>query len=90
MDIFKTIIVKAIDVDAARLTCATVQGGQGMLTAALTTDPAGNPPATHYASSGLMPEEIFALMWPSSADVSSDTWQDACARLGLVQVQEPL
>jgi hypothetical protein len=86
-DVFKTIIVKAADQVAAQNTAATVPGGEGMFQAGLTTDPAGAPPATHYISSGYMPEEIVPLMWPSSADVSDQAALDAEARLGLRAIQ---
>jgi hypothetical protein len=85
---FVTIIVPAADVEAARLSCSEIPGGTGMLTAQLTTDVNGAPPATHYASSGTMDDQIAARMWPSSADVSTEEWQTACARLGLRQVVE--
>lgn len=82
-DVFKTIIVPAVDVQPARDAAAMIQGGAGMFQAGLTTDPAGALPITHYISSGWMPEEIPPLMWPSSADVSDDSADDAKARLGL-------
>lgn len=89
-DVFRTLIVPAIDVQAARDTCAMVPGGAGMFSVQLTTDVNGAPPATHYASSGLIPEEIPPLMWPSAADVTEEDWQTACARLGLRQVVEEI
>jgi hypothetical protein len=87
-DVFKTIIVPAVDVQAARDACALVEGGQGMFSVQLTTDVNGAPPATHYASSGAVPEDILPLMWPSSADVSDEPWQEACARVGVRMVVE--
>jgi hypothetical protein len=86
--IFKTIVVAAADVEAARLACATIEGGQGMFSVALTTDPAGAGPATHWGSSGDMPEEILPLMWPSAADISDDQPQAMMTRLGLRMVAE--
>lgn len=86
-DVFKTIIVKAADQLAAQNTAATVQGGQGMFQAPLTTDPNGAATATHFISSGLIPEEILPLMWPSSADISDESAAVAEARLGLHPIQ---
>lgn len=88
-DIFKTIIVAAADVEAAKLACATVAGGGGMFSVQLA--PTADAPApTHFASSGLMPEEILPLMWPSAADISDDQPFDALTRLGLVMWSEPI
>jgi hypothetical protein len=59
-----------------------------MFSVALTTDANGAPPATHWASSGQMPEEILPLMWPSGADISDDSPPTMMARLGLRMVAE--
>ena len=56
MDIFATLIVPAANVAQARTIAATFPGGEGMLTSELSAT--GNAPATHYISSGWMPEEI--------------------------------
>ena len=56
MDIFATIIVPAAQAQAARDAAAAFPGGEGMFTSELSAT--GNAPATHYISSGYMPEEI--------------------------------
>lgn len=56
MDIFATIIVPAAQAQAAREAAATIPGGEGMLTAGLSST--GQEPATHFISSGTMPQEI--------------------------------
>ena len=55
-DIFATIIVTAAQAQAARDAAAQIPGGEGMFTSELSAT--GNAPATHYISSGHMPEEI--------------------------------
>lgn len=56
METFATIIVTAQKADEARTLAATFPGGEGMLTAALSAS--GNEPATHFISSGTMPQEL--------------------------------
>ena len=56
MDIFATIIVPAAQAQAARDAAATIPGGEGMLTAGLSST--GQEPATHYIASGWIPAEI--------------------------------
>lgn len=56
MDIFATLIVTAANVAQSRTIAATFPGGDGMFTSELSAT--GNAPATHYISSGYMPEEI--------------------------------
>lgn len=56
MDIFATLIVTAANVAQARTIAATFTGGEGMFTSELSAT--GNAPATHFISSGWMPEEI--------------------------------
>ena len=56
MDIFATIIVPAVQAQAAREAAAQIPGGEGMLTAGLSAT--GAEPATHYISSGWIPAEI--------------------------------
>lgn len=65
MDIFATIIVPAAQAQAARDAAATIPGGEGMFTSELSAT--GNAPATHYISSGWMPEEIVQAIAPVSA-----------------------
>jgi len=55
-DIFATIIVTAAQAQAARDAAASIPGGEGMFTAGLS--PTGAEPATHYISSGAVPQEI--------------------------------
>jgi hypothetical protein len=87
--VFRTIIVSAADVAAARLACATVEGGQGMFTVQLTQNSDGSGPVTHYGSSGDVPEEILPLMWPSAAYITEDGPQAALASQGLYMYVEP-
>ena len=60
MDIFATIIVTAAQAQAAREAAATIPGGEGMLTAGLSST--GQEPATHYISSGWVPEELVQTL----------------------------
>ena len=65
MDIFATIIVTADNVNQARTLAAELPGGEGMFTSELSAT--GTVPATHYISSGYMPEEIVQAVAPVSA-----------------------
>ena len=56
MDVFATIIVPAAQAQAARDAASAIPGGEGMLTTALSAT--GQEPATHFISSGTMPQEI--------------------------------
>ena len=56
MDIFATIIVTEAQAQAARDAAAQIPGGEGMFTSELSAT--GQEPATHYISSGTMPQEI--------------------------------
>ena len=68
-DIFRTLIVPAAEVDTARAIAAVTPGGEGMWTAGLSAS--GAAPATHYISTGWIPEGWQAM-------VPSQTWeQDA-------------
>lgn len=88
-DIFKTIIVPLASVDDARLIAAQYPDGGHMFIAELTSDLSGNPPATHYASSGYMDDGIPpALAEVAGIDISDEQWPDACARLLLRRVAE--
>ena len=60
MDIFATIIVPSSQAQAARDAAAQIPGGEGMLTAGLS--PTGAEPATHYISSGWVPEELVQTL----------------------------
>lgn len=67
-DTFLTLIVTAAHVDLARNLAASFgPGGAGMWTTPLSAT--GADPATHYVSSGMLPEE-FADMVPTQ------TWED--------------
>lgn len=80
-DIFATIIVPAAQAQAAREAAAAFQGGEGMLTAGLSAT--GAEPATHYISSGWMPEELVqALGMCSVSDLSP---AEAMEQAGLKQ-----
>lgn len=59
-DVFATIIVTAAQAQAARDAAATIPGGDGMFTTSLS--PTGQEPATHFISSGTMPEEIVEVV----------------------------
>ena len=62
MDIFRTLIVPTAYVDLARAIAASFgPGGDGMWTTPLSAD--GLDPASHYISSGFVPEQ-FAYMVP--------------------------
>lgn len=62
-DAFRTLIVPAANVDLARELAASFgTGGSGMWTTPLSASGIG--PATHYVSTGLIPEE-FAYMMPT-------------------------
>lgn len=62
MDIFRTLIVPASQVDLARAIAASFgPGGDGMFTTPLSAT--GADPASHYISSGFVPE-AFAYMVP--------------------------
>lgn len=80
-DVFVTIIIPAAEVEAARELAATVPGGQGMFTAALS--PTGSAPAKHYISSGYVSPELASMF-----DHTDMPPQDAMAAAGLVMVAE--
>jgi hypothetical protein len=79
MDVFRTIIVPADNVEAFRTQAATVPGGEGMFITPLS--PTGQEPATHYISSGFIP--AIELPVQGRADTSDEPPFDAMARLGL-------
>lgn len=81
MEIFATIIVPASNVEAAREAAAQHPMGEGMFTSALSAT--GTEPATHYISSGKMPEEIVQAV-EGLADVSDIGPQEAMAEAGLM------
>jgi hypothetical protein len=61
MDIFRTLIVDAANVALAREIAASFgPGGMAMWTTPLS--PTGDEPATHYISSGYVPEEFANLL----------------------------
>ena len=59
-DLFRTLCIAAQDATNARMIAAAFgPGGSGMWTTPLSQD--GNEPATHYISSGYIPEEFVSL-----------------------------
>ena len=61
MDIFRTLIVPAANVDLARAIAASFgPGGVGMFTTPISAS--GSDPATHYISSGYVPSEYGYLV----------------------------
>ena len=81
MDIFATIIVTAANVAQARTLAAEIPGGEGMFTAGLS--PTGAEPATHFISSGTMPQEIVEAV-AGLAEVSELQPSEAMASAGFV------
>jgi len=79
-DIFATIIVTAAQAKAARDAAAAIPGGDGMFTAGLSAT--GSMPATHYISSGSVPQEIVDAV-ASLADVSELPPAEAMQAAGL-------
>lgn len=57
-DIFRTLIVPEAQAQLARDLAALAPGGAGMFTTGLSAD--GAEPATHYISTGLLPESFVA------------------------------
>ena len=80
MDIFATIIVTAAQAQAARDAAATAPGGEGMLTTGLSAS--GAEPATHFISSGTMPQEIVEAV-ADLAEVSELPPSEAMQASGL-------
>ena len=83
MDIFKTLVVQANQVELAREVGASYgAGGDGMFLTPLSAT--GNYPATHYISSGVIPEELDALLVTvPDIDISDEEPFVAMERLGL-------
>jgi hypothetical protein len=66
-DLFRTLVISAQDADNARMIAAAFgPGGVGMWTTPLSAT--GAEPATHYISSGYIPEEFVSL-------APSTTWE---------------
>ena len=89
MDIFKTLIVQANQVELAREVGASYgAGGEGMFLTPLSAT--GNyPTTTHYISSGLIPEELDALLAAiPDIDISDEEPFVAMERLGLQMINE--
>ena len=80
MDIFATIIVTAANVAQARTIAAEIPSGEGMFTAGLSAT--GAEPATHYISSGSVPQEIVDAV-ASIADVYELQPSEAMQAAGL-------
>lgn len=83
MDIFKTLIVQANQVELAREVGASYgAGGEGMFVTPLSST--GQYPATHYISSGYIPEDLETLLTTiPDIDISDEDAFTAMARLGL-------
>ena len=79
-DIFATIIVTADNVEQACTLAAELPGGEGMFTSGLSAT--GTVPATHYISSGSVPQEIVDAV-ASIADVSELPPSEAMQAAGL-------
>ena len=86
MDIFKTLIVQSNQVELAREVGASYgAGGEGMFVTPLSST--GQYPATHYISSGLIPEELDALLATiPDIDISDEEAFVAMERLGLKMI----
>lgn len=59
-DSFRTMIVRADDVKLARSLASLSPGGEGMFTTPLSFD--GHAPASHYISTGLLPDSFVAVL----------------------------
>ncbi len=87
MDLFRTIIVTASDAPACRQIAAnSSSSGLGMWATGLSAS--GTAPATHFISSGMIPEDIFSALAQdkpvfSRSDISEQPPFEAMARLGL-------
>lgn len=79
-EVFATIVVTAAKAQAAREAAAQFQGGEGMLTAALSAT--GNEPATHYISSGYADSALIDAL-RDLCTVSDASPQDAMQDAGL-------
>ena len=89
MDVFRTFVSEAADVEANREELAQSPGGEGMLTTQLS--PTGLSPATHYISSGLVKAELSAkaLMANSMVVTNEDPFK-VMADMGLQMVVDPV
>lgn len=88
-DIYATVAVPVASLDAAR----TIGGDQWSFTRACTSDPEGDPPATHYATSGQADAALLALIVASLPNVLvnyTDTGVDALTGWGLRFVVEEI
>lgn len=88
MDIFKTLVVQANQVELAREVGASYgAGGEGMFVTPLSST--GQYPATHYISSGFILEELDALLATiPDIDISDEEPFVAMERLGLQMINE--
>jgi hypothetical protein len=80
-DVFATIIVTAAQAQAARDAAATIPGGEGMFTTGLSST--GQEPATHFISSGTVPQEIVEVI-TDLAEVSELPPAEAMQAAGLM------
>jgi hypothetical protein len=82
---FRTLIVTAANAPLARaLAAGLTPSGAGMFTAALS--PSGNPPATHYVSTGPMDADLMAAL--ASANALYAACQAAGANVPLATCQK--
>ena len=71
-DLFRTIVVTAADAELARNLAAIAPGGAGMFITPLSAD--GQAPASHYISTGLLPESFVAPLPLQTWEQEGDTW----------------
>lgn len=71
-DSFRTLIIQAADAPLARQIAALSPGGEGMWKTGLS--PSGTAPATHYVSTGLIPEGFAAVCPEQFWEWQGDTW----------------
>lgn len=79
MDVFRTALVTAAEVENARTVAATYEGGQGMFTTGCSST--GLTPASHYISSGYLALELAEAL--TMANVSEEPAFDVLAESGL-------
>lgn len=83
-DKYRNIVVTAADAPLAQEIAACVSGGSGMFTTGLS--PSGTEPATHYISSGLLPEAFVAPLPLQAWTRKDDSWTQIMAVQGDVDV----
>ena len=71
-DLFRTIVVTAADAELARNLAAIAPGGAGMFITPLSAD--GQAPASHYISTGLLPESFVAPLPLQTWEQKDGNW----------------